>query len=252
MNGSAMHGFLAHGQDANSSLNAYPLAFLQSNVPVTLMTMTKLASKAELSNKAIAPLEGTAAGSLLNYGSLTQIPMPYGHVANNPSSTLPPAHFPFVAMPMTPPALSQGLSERIQWMEKVGLSSMRLNLNPPQLGNLQVVVTVNDANQGAHVQFLASTPQMVQTLTNHFSDLRDQLATFGFNNMSFDCGIPIKWCSTNEKPQNYHQVVNAINWQMMMPHQLLRVLCLPAMVEWMIMHKLKGNTRHGSRKARSV
>ena len=188
MNGSAMHGFLAHGQDANSSLNAYPLAFLQSNVPVTLMTMTKLASKAELSNKAIAPLEGTAAGSLLNYGSLTQIPMPYGHVANNPSSTLPPAHFPFVAMPMTPPALSQGLSERIQWMEKVGLSSMRLNLNPPQLGNLQVVVTVNDANQGAHVQFLASTPQMVQTLTNHFSDLRDQLATFGFNNMSFDVG----------------------------------------------------------------
>jgi hypothetical protein len=204
LNGSAMQGLFDHSQSGNSNLNPYPLAFLQSSAPVTFMTMTKIGPKAELANKAIASLDSTAAGSLLNYGSLSQMSMPYGHghLASNPIiSTSPPSHFPFVAMPMAPPPeFGQDLSERIQWMEKVGLSSMRLNLNPPQLGNLQVMVTVNDANQGAHVQFLASTPQMVQILTNHFGDLRDQLATFGFNNMSFDVGY-----HQNSNPQNESQ-----------------------------------------------
>jgi len=188
INGGAMQGLLNRSQYANSNLNAYPLVFLQSSEPLALMTLTKIDPKADLVNRPIMPLDNTAASNLLNYGNITQIPMPYAQLASNPVSMLPPSLSPYVAMPMIPPEFSQDLSERIQWMEKVGLSSMRLNLNPPHLGNLQVVVTVNDLNQGAHVQFFASTPQMVQTLTNHFGDLRDQLATFGFNNMSFDVG----------------------------------------------------------------
>jgi flagellar hook-length control protein FliK len=184
---SGSQGLLAgqYGMNADSGLFS---GSFQPLLSMAFMPAANTASKGALADNFFTPLDMAGVGNMLTYGhqlsSVPGLPLAHANFAAN-LSILQPA-MPFAAIPWSPVTGNQNLADRIQWMEKTGISSMRLNLNPPQLGNLQVLVTVNDANQGAHIQFIASNPQMVQTLTNHFADLRDQLASFGFNNMSFD------------------------------------------------------------------
>ena len=184
---SGLQGLLAgqYGMNADSGLLS---GSFQPLLSMAFMPAANTASKGALADNFFTPLDMAGVGNMLTYGhqlsSVPGLPLAHANFAAN-LSILQPA-MPFAAIPWSPVTGNQNLADRIQWMEKTGISSMRLNLNPPQLGNLQVLVTVNDANQGAHIQFIASNPQMVQTLTNHFADLRDQLASFGFNNMSFD------------------------------------------------------------------
>jgi len=85
---------------------------------------------------------------------------------------------------MRPSVLLTQLSERLVVMARTGQSSVRLQLSPPDLGNIRVDLQVEGQNVKATV--VADSHQVQQILGSHSSDLRQSLADQGFNLDQFE------------------------------------------------------------------
>jgi flagellar hook-length control protein FliK len=79
---------------------------------------------------------------------------------------------------------AQGLSDRVSWMVNSGVNSAKLQVNPPQLGPIELNILV----QGDHAQVSMSTHSAVtrDALQSSSSQLRDMLGAQGFGQVSVD------------------------------------------------------------------
>ena len=78
----------------------------------------------------------------------------------------------------------QGLAERVSWMVDNNLNGARLQVNPPQLGPIELQIAV----QGDHAQIWMSTHSAVtrDALESSLPKLRDMLGAQGFGQVSVD------------------------------------------------------------------
>jgi flagellar hook-length control protein FliK len=75
------------------------------------------------------------------------------------------------------PAWDQALGQKVVWMVAGEQQSASLTLNPPDLGPLQVVLTVS--NSQANATFIAAQPEVRQALEAALPKLRDMLGEAG-------------------------------------------------------------------------
>ncbi|RJF98658.1 flagellar hook-length control protein FliK [Noviherbaspirillum saxi] len=75
------------------------------------------------------------------------------------------------------PAWDQALGQKVVWMVAGEQQSASLTLNPPDLGPLQVVLSVN--NSQANATFIAAQPEVRQALEAAMPKLRDMLGEAG-------------------------------------------------------------------------
>jgi flagellar hook-length control protein FliK len=77
------------------------------------------------------------------------------------------------------PAWDQQLGQKVIWMAAGGLQSATLTLNPPDLGPLQVVLSVS--NDQASVSFTSNQPEVRQALEAAMPKLRDMMGEAGLS-----------------------------------------------------------------------
>jgi len=79
---------------------------------------------------------------------------------------------------------SQGLSDRVSWMANNGVNSAKLQVNPPQLGPIELNILV----QGDHAQVSMITHSAVtrDALESSSPQLREMLGAQGFGQVSVD------------------------------------------------------------------
>jgi flagellar hook-length control protein FliK len=75
------------------------------------------------------------------------------------------------------PAWDQALGQKIVWMTRGGEQSATLTMNPPDLGPMQVVLSVSD-NQ-ATVDFMSAQPEVRQALESALPRLREMMSESG-------------------------------------------------------------------------
>ena len=88
------------------------------------------------------------------------------------------------------PAWDQQLGQKVVWMAAGGDQSATLTLNPPDLGPLQVVLTVT--NDQADAAFMSAQPEVRQALEAAMPRLREMMSEAGiaFGNATVSAGTP--------------------------------------------------------------
>ena len=88
------------------------------------------------------------------------------------------------------PAWDQQLGQKVVWMAAGGDQSATLTLNPPDLGPLQVVLTVT--NDQADAAFMSAQPEVRQALEAALPRLREMMSEAGiaFGNATVTAGSP--------------------------------------------------------------
>lgn len=88
------------------------------------------------------------------------------------------------------PAWDQQLGQKVVWMAAGGDQSATLTLNPPDLGPVQVVLTVT--NDQADAAFMSAQPEVRQALEAAMPRLREMMSEAGiaFGNATVSAGTP--------------------------------------------------------------
>lgn len=89
----------------------------------------------------------------------------------------PAAHADKLTPAVGTPAWDQALGQKIVWMAHGGEQSASLTMNPPDLGPMQVVLSVS--NNQATVDFMAAQPEVRQALEAALPRLRDMMGESG-------------------------------------------------------------------------
>jgi flagellar hook-length control protein FliK len=79
--------------------------------------------------------------------------------------------------PVGTPAWDQALGQKIVWMAQGGEQTATLTMNPPDLGPMQVVLSVS--NNQATVDFMSAQPEVRQALENALPRLREMMGETG-------------------------------------------------------------------------
>lgn len=89
----------------------------------------------------------------------------------------PTAHVDRLTPAVGTPAWDQALGQKIVWMAQGGEQSASLTMNPPDLGPMQVVLSVS--NNQATVDFMAAQPEVRQALEAALPRLREMMSESG-------------------------------------------------------------------------
>jgi len=84
-----------------------------------------------------------------------------------------------VSAHMSTPAWSQQFSEKIVWMAHNEIQSAQIQINPPQLGPLQI--TLNLSGDQASAIFASPHPEVRQAIENSMPQLKEMLASAGIS-----------------------------------------------------------------------
>lgn len=95
------------------------------------------------------------------------------------ATTLPkdaPTH---ISTPLHDPRWSQHLGERIAWMARGEIQSAQININPAQLGPIQISISLQGDQLSA--QFVSANQEVRQVLEESLPRLREMLSNSGIN-----------------------------------------------------------------------
>jgi flagellar hook-length control protein FliK len=84
-----------------------------------------------------------------------------------------------IAKPAHTETWPQQFSEKIVWMAKNDQQTAQININPPQLGPVQITLNLNGDN--ANVLFASAHPEVRQTIESSLPQLREMLAATGIS-----------------------------------------------------------------------
>jgi flagellar hook-length control protein FliK len=123
----------------------------------------------------------TFSNLLANAGAAAQA-MPT-HASNGSSASAPQLP---VYTPAGTPGWTEEVSERVNWVANQKESRADLVLNPPELGRIEVSITINGDQTSA--QFMAANPVTRELLEQSLPTLRDSLAQNGLQLSQADVG----------------------------------------------------------------
>lgn len=84
-----------------------------------------------------------------------------------------------IATPLNDPRWSQQLGERVVWLARGDIQNAQININPAQLGPIQINISLNGDQMSAH--FVAAHQEVRQALEDAMPRLRDMLSGAGIN-----------------------------------------------------------------------
>lgn len=90
-----------------------------------------------------------------------------------------------VATPFQTPQWGQAIAEQITWMANKGIQSAEIQMDPPELGPIQVKVTVN-SNEQANVSFVVQHSSVREALDQSAMRLRELFSGEGLNLVDVD------------------------------------------------------------------
>ncbi len=108
-----------------------------------------------------------------------------------PTPNALPVSTPVLTPPVGTAAWDQALAQRVTWMVNGTQQSATLSLNPPELGPLQIVLSLTPTH--ADASFIASQPEVRQALEAALPKLREMLG---------DAGIQLGQASVNSGAPN--------------------------------------------------
>lgn len=127
-----------------------------------------------LSGPSTAP-QAAAAGAP-HAAQLSLVPLPRSGAAAPPPAPPPPTAL-AVGVPVTHAGWGSGFADRIAWMANAGVQHAELHLNPPELGPLQVSLTLH--NHQASAQFVSHHAAVREAVEAALPRLKDMLANSG-------------------------------------------------------------------------
>lgn len=84
-----------------------------------------------------------------------------------------------IAIQLSDPRWSQQLGERVVWLARGDIQNAQININPAQLGPIQINISLNGDQMSAH--FVAAHQEVRQALEDAMPRLRDMLSGAGIN-----------------------------------------------------------------------
>ncbi|MEP6884382.1 MAG: flagellar hook-length control protein FliK [Gammaproteobacteria bacterium] len=172
MNATGMNGAAAPGLPVSAVGSA---AATSTAGAVTATAGTAAAEKHTGSDNGDSPTSDASSGS----PGVTQL-----SVNSSGSADVAAAPTVKVAAGVGTPEFGQGLADRVSWMVNNNLSSAKLQVNPPQLGPIEVRISV----QGDHAQVWLTSHSAVtrDALQSSSGNLREMLGAQGFGQVSVD------------------------------------------------------------------
>jgi flagellar hook-length control protein FliK len=152
-------------EPAGAASDAAASADLQAAFGKAMTEAGQQAAQALTAAQADAPAANAAPAALAALQAAQQaVHAPAGH-----ADKLTPA--------VGTPAWDQALGQKIVWMAQGGEQSATLTMNPPDLGPMQVVLSVS--NNHATVDFMSAQPEVRQALENALPRLREMMGESG-------------------------------------------------------------------------
>lgn len=167
---------LTSGADASPANNAPSSdANLVSSLTTNLVGANNTLQTLKSTNQDLSASQINAIAPVLN--------MPTSNLAAaTPTATIAPQ--------VGSSAWDQAIGQKINWMVSGNQQSASLTLNPPELGPLQVVLSIN--NQHANATFTSHQPEVRAALENAIPKLREMLG---------QSGIQLGECNVNSQPR---------------------------------------------------
>jgi hypothetical protein len=114
--------------------------------------------------------------------SLTSTGLPFIAAGSKPSETQ--FQDKIVDLQLSPPRVEQALGNRVLWMVGQNLQAAELRINPPQLGPLEVHISLE--GQHTKVSFITHHAEVREMMESSIPRLRDILAESGLNSVNVD------------------------------------------------------------------
>lgn len=145
----------------------------QGGLPPAELTMDSMGDgAASVSANTLAVAPGTTAG---NAATDISVARPFEHVMRQAESRL---HVP-VDAPVRSPAFAAELGEKIVWLAGRQGQVAELSLNPPQMGAVEVRLSLSGGEAGA--QFFSANPAVREAIEAALPRLRELMAQAGIN-----------------------------------------------------------------------
>jgi flagellar hook-length control protein FliK len=173
----------------------------QDNAPAIKTAITETVTEANPTSSAATPSTSTAASLTTNLANANDSMQTLQSANQNLSVSQMSAIAPVLSMPVSNQAIStpaetiapqvgssawdEAIGQKVNWMVGAGQQSASLTLNPPGLGPLQVVVSLN--NQHANATFTSHQPEVRAALENAIPKLREILGQSGIQ--LGDCNV---------------------------------------------------------------
>ena len=84
-----------------------------------------------------------------------------------------------VGVPVNDPRWAQQIGERVVWLARGDIQSAQINITPPQMGPIQINISLNGDQMSAH--FVAANAEVRQALDEAMPRLREMLSGAGIN-----------------------------------------------------------------------
>ncbi len=163
---------------------ARPVAAVSAKAAAAVAAVTTLASASAADKRA----SGGTGDSLLLGTSVDGAAMGAAQLSVNPTAVADATPTPLptlkVAAGVDTPEFGHGLADRVSWMVDNNLNGAKLQVNPPQLGPIEVRIAV----QGNHAQVWLTSHSAVtrDALESSSPKLREMLGAQGFGQVSVD------------------------------------------------------------------
>jgi flagellar hook-length control protein FliK len=135
--------------------------------------------------------------------------------------------------PLHTSAWPQQFSEKVVWLAKNDLQSAQININPPQLGPIQI--TVNLSGDQATLAFASPHAEVRQAIENALPQLKEMLSTAGINLGQSNVGANL----SQQNPDNPFQAANgnrSVNENAILPANDIAA----SMVSSQVVHRGRG------------
>lgn len=107
-----------------------------------------------------------------------------------PAQPAPPASPPPVATPLQDSRWPQDFGDRIVWMAKNDQQQAQINITPPQLGPIQITLSLN--GDQASIAFASPHAEVRKAIEDAMPNLREMLSSSGINLGQSDVGAELK------------------------------------------------------------
>jgi len=105
-------------------------------------------------------------------------------ISANKTSTGSEQH---IQTPFQSPDWGPALNQRVTWMIKDQLQNATITINPPNLGQIEVKLQTDQAQQTS-VHFMSNSPEVRQAITDHLGTLREMMSQSGLQLGQADVG----------------------------------------------------------------
>ena len=150
---------------------------LASTAQTASLAEARFSSRSDAANTAILAGDSTSGNNGNTPAFATTLAAT--NAANASAASANQAQTPTVTTPLNTPNWSHDFGTGVVWLAKNDQQVAQININPPQLGPVQISISLN--GDQASATFISPHPEVRQAIQDSLPQLRDMFATAGIN-----------------------------------------------------------------------